>query len=390
MSQLVGKPLPGNKLTLLNSGTEYFPALIKAINAARHEIFLETYIFASDPTGLNVSAALAQAAQRGVTVRILVDGFGGHDFETTLMPQLLKDGAQVMIFRPEITRFALRRRRLRRLHRKIVTIDNHIAFVGGINIIDDLNTPHQIPPRLDFAVRIEGPLLEPITHTVRRLWETVVWANFKRRFRLRKRRATKPTKPPGQQTASLILRDNIRHRRSIENAYLSAISHARSDIYIACAYFLPGRKFLAALIGAAKRGVNVTILLQGRAEYPFLYIVTQSMYEELLSAGIRIFEYHKSFLHTKIATIDDSWATVGSSNIDPFSLLLAKEANIVVNDADFARELRQALQTAMNDGAHELSVQRWRHRSAARRLLQWMGYQVSRIAIDITGYGEKH
>ena len=383
--------LPDNRLTLLNSGHEYFPALITAIDAARDEIFLETYIFADDNTGQSVAAALSRAAQRGVAVRLLVDGFGGGDFAETLMAPLLAEGVQAMIYRPEVARFRLRRRRLRRLHRKLVVIDGGIGFVGGINIIDDLNTPHQIPPRFDFAVQVSGPLVKAMHVAVRQLWEIVVWANLKRRFRLHASPLSeRPDHPPGNQTAAFVLRNNIRHRRDIEDAYLEAILSARREILIASAYFLPGRRFRRILLGAARRGVKVTILLQGRVEYRLLHYATQAIYSQLLANGVRLFEYHQSFLHAKVAVIDDDWATVGSSNIDPFSLLLAKEANIVVRDSIFASQLRHSLLNAMANGAHELDHKVWRRRWWGARMMSWVSYQLARLLIDVAGYGRHH
>jgi cardiolipin synthase len=147
------------------------------------------------------------------------------------------------------------------------------------------------------------------------------------------------------------VRDNLRHRRDIERAYLDAIGAAREEIVLANAYFLPGRRFRRALRAAAGRGVRVTILLQGLVEYRLLHYATQALYGNLLAAGIRIFEYQRSFLHAKVAVIDHHWATVGSSNIDPFSLLLAREANVVVLDRRFAEDLEQSLAAAMRDGA---------------------------------------
>jgi cardiolipin synthase len=381
--------LPGNRLTLLNSGAEYFPALIAAINDARQEVHLESYIFENDDTGRAVADALGQAALRGVIVRVLADGFGSREFADLLMPGLLAAGVQAMVYRPDIARFRLRRHRLRRLHRKLAVIDGRIAFVGGINVIDDLNTPHQTPPRYDYAVCIEGPLLAPIQHTVRRLWEIVVWANFKRRYRV-----TRPARsiqtPSGGQSAAFLVRDNFRHRRDIEEAYLAAIAEAREDILIANAYFLPGRRFRRALRDATRRGVRVTVLLQGRVEYRLLHYATQALYGKLLGAGIRIFEYRHSFLHAKVAVIDTLWATVGSSNIDPFSLLLAKEANIVVRDAKFAQELRHSLGQAMLEGAEELPADRWQQLPWYSRLLRWTSYNLVRIAIGLAGYGARH
>ena len=383
---------PGNQLTLLNSGHEYFPALISAIDAAQAEIFLETYIFADDDTGRLVAAALSRAARRGVTVRVLVDGFGGGDFTETLMVPLLAEGVQVLIYRPEIARFSLLRRRLRRLHRKLVVIDRSTGFVGGINIIDDRNTPHQIPPRFDYAIHVSGPLIDDLHHAMRHLWEIVVWANLKRRFRLfSKSERQSPTsltdKPAGTQTAAFVLRNNIRHRRDIEDAYVEAMLSARQEILIASAYFLPGRRFRRVLLAAARRGVKVTILLQGRVEYRLLHYATQAIYSQLLANGVCLFEYHRSFLHAKVAVIDNQWATVGSSNIDPFSLLLAKEANIVVRDETFARELHSSLQTAIADGAHALDRNAWRKRWWGARLLSWASFQLARFLIGAAGYG---
>ncbi|MBI4742940.1 MAG: cardiolipin synthase ClsB [Betaproteobacteria bacterium] len=380
--------LAGNRLTLLNSGAEYFPALIAAIGEARQEVHLESYIFEDDTTGRAVASALGDAAKRGVTVRVLVDGFGSRDFSGALMPALLEAGVQALIYRPEIARFQLRRHRLRRLHRKLATVDGRVAFVGGINVIDDLNTPHQTPPRYDYAVRVEGPLVAPIRQALYRVWEIVVWARLQRRYWVTWT-ALEDRPPAGDQTAAFLVRDNLRHRRDIEDAYLEAINDARDDILIANAYFLPGRRFRRALGDAAGRGVRVTILLQGRIEYRLLHYATQALYGKLLGAGIRIFEYRRSFLHAKVAVIDAHWSTVGSSNIDPFSLLLAREANVVARDARFAGELRASLNKAMEEGATELPPQLWQQLPWSARLLRWASYNLVRIALGIAGYGGK-
>lgn len=379
----------GNRLTLLNSGAEYFPALIAAIDQARSEVHLESYIFTADLTGRAVADALKRAAQRGVVVRVLVDGFGAPEFADCVLPDLLDAGVQAMVYRPDIARFRLRRHRLRRLHRKLVVVDARVAFVGGINVIDDLNTPHQIPPRYDYAVRVEGPLLGAIHRAMRRVWEIVAWASFRHRFRLADA-APGDCPPRGEQSAAFVIRDNIGHRHDIEEAYLAAIADAQTSILIANAYFLPGRRFRRALRDAVSRGVTVTILLQGRVEYRLLHYATQALYGKLLGAGIRIFEYRQSFLHAKVAVIDQAWSTVGSSNIDPFSLLLAREANIVVLDAGFAAELRNSLELAMSQGAQELPANRWQQLSWHSRLLRWLSYNLVRIAIGMAGYGGKH
>ncbi len=381
--------LPGNRLTLLNSGREFFPALIAAIDEARREVHLETYIFEDDASGRPVIDALKRAAGRGVEVRLLVDGFGAASSIDGVLPELNAAGVRTLVYRRELARFQLRRHRLRRLHRKLATVDARIAFVGGINIIDDLNPPEAKAPRYDYAVRVEGPLIKPIRRVMLRLWDTVVWASFRRRAAVRRHLAPVVRKA-GDETAAFVVRDNIRHRHAIEDAYIEAIDGARNDILIANAYFLPGFRFRRALLAAARRGVRVGILLQGRVEYRLQHYATQALYGRLLAAGVRIFEYQPSFLHAKVAVIDGEWATVGSSNIDPFSLLLAKEANVVVRDAAFAATLRRSLDEAIAEGAVELHRRDWQRLSWHSRLLRWTCYQIVRLAIGLAGYGGKH
>jgi len=379
----------GNLLTLLETGQAYFPALEAAILGATREIFLETYIFQDDRVGRSIAAALRAAALGGVQVRVLVDGFGSAGFVTTLMPELLEAGVEVMVFRRELKPFALRRHRLRRLHRKLVVVDGRVAFVGGINLIDDFDTLAPGHPRHDYAVQVEGPLLASILATMERLWRQVRWARLRRRPRPLGSLSAEAT-PTGPSRAAFVIRDNLRHRRDIEDAYLQAIHRAQRDILIANAYFLPGRRFRQALVEAARRGVQVTLLLQGRTEYLLQHYATRALYPHLLASGVRLFEYRRSFLHAKVAVVDEAWATVGSSNIDPFSLLVAREANLVVADPAFADELRGRLGLAMAEGATELRAEDWRRRSVLARAASWLAYTVVRIAIGMSGYGARH
>jgi cardiolipin synthase len=375
----------GNRITLLETGADFFPALIAAIDDARTEVHLESYLFANDATGRAVATALASAARRGATVHVMVDGFGTPDFLTTLGYDLITAGVQVMIYRPEVARLRFRRHRLRRMHRKLAVVDGRIAFVGGINIIDDIDAPGQTSPRFDYAVAVEGPLLESIHRAAHHLWRLVRWANFRRRIPV-------PTPPPalapqriGSITAAFVLRDNLRHRRDIEEAYLDAIAGARKEIVLANAYFLPGRRFRHALIDAAERGVRVLVLLQGRVEYVLQHFATQALYGALIEGGVRIYEYRPSFLHAKVAVIDGQWATIGSSNIDPFSLLMAREANVIVRDAGFATELRASLERAIGNDSIEIRAEDLRKRSLVTRSACWLAYTAVRLAMGIAG-----
>ncbi len=377
----------GNQITLLHNGAEYFPALETAIDAASQEIHLQTYIFKYDLTGISIANALKRAAQRGVAVHLLIDGYGSLDFPKKAVQSLLAAGVQVLHYRQEVFYFRLRRHRLRRMHRKLAVIDARIAFVGGINIINDHQKPGQPVPRFDYAVKIEGPLLTTIHSTAKRLWMLVAWAHFKKRW-ITHLELQPITKSVGNQRAAFVIRDNLGHRRDIERSYLKAIATACNEIIIANAYFLPGRNFRQALINAARRGVSVILLLQGKIEYRIQYHASRALYDNLLDAGIKIYEYQKSFLHAKVAVIDQYWSTIGSSNIDPLSLLMAQEANVMILDQAFAMELRTTLLLAMED-SKPVSKSYWGKQSWINRSLNWISYYIVRILQGMLGYGQE-
>jgi len=372
----INQPISGNHIQLLRNGTEYFPALLEAIAQSQSEIHLQTYIFEADAVGLAVADALKNAATRGVKVNLLLDGFGSKALPKSLVQEMEQVGIQVMFYRPKISPWSLKKNRLRRLHRKVTVIDKTIGFLGGINIIDDNNVPDQAPPRVDYAVKIEGPLVAAICQLSKRMWKKLSWLHF-RKSSLQSVCAAPAAKADGIQ-AALVIRDNVLHRRDIENAYLIAINHAQSDIIIANAYFLPNKAFRDALIRASNRGVKVTLLLQGRVEY-FYMVATRALYRLFLIHGITIFEYRKSFMHSKVAVIDKTWATVGSSNLDPFSLLLAHEANVVVNDTHFASEIWQDLQVAISAGSVQITSTVLDQSHLGTRILSWIAYGIVRL-----------
>jgi cardiolipin synthase len=379
--------LEGNRLTLLRNGEQYFPALVAAIDAAREEVFLETYIFADDETGSLMADALARAAARGVLVHLLIDGFGAREFAPRFRRLLAEAGARVLVYRPDISPWTLRRDRLRRMHRKLASVDARIAFVGGINVIDDSDAAGTAPPRYDFAVRAEGPLCAQVRREAAGLWKRVAASALQPAAAPAP--AAAPVHPQGQR-AALVVRDSIRHRRDIERAYLAMIDAAREEIVIANAYFFPGRRFRRALLRAARRGVRVVLLLQGRVEYVLQYYAARALYGSLIQGGIEIHEYQRSFLHAKVAVFDCCHACVGSSNIDPFSLLLAREANVFVEDASFAVELRASLEDAMRTGSSALPQQQWERQPFWQRVLSWVGYGIVRALIAFAGYERYH
>lgn len=378
----------GNRISLVRSGIEYFPELISQCDAARQEIHLESYIFEDDATGRAIAAALARAARRGVATHVMVDGFGSQDLDRALVREMTDAGVEFLVYRRQISPWTLRRTRLRRLHRKIALFDARVAFVGGINIMDEVAQPDgSVLPRFDYAVRVEGPLITEIHRVVKRLWNRVVAYTVASHVPAAGPAPQRGT--AGSQRAAFLVRDNIGHRRDIEQAYLEAIGRARVEIVIANAYFLPGLAFRRALFGAAARGVRVTLFLQGKVEYVLQHYATRALYGSLLDAGVEIYEYHKSFMHAKVAVIDRHWATVGSSNIDPFSLLLAREANVVIEDEAFALDLRGDVMTAIADGATQIRRERWKDQPRATRIATWCCYELVRFLAGTFAYGRR-
>ena len=381
----VSRFIPGNRITLLQNGEAYFPAIEAAFDRARQEIYLETYIYENDVTGQRIADALTRAARRGVKVHVLIDGYGPKDLPRSMPDGLRASGVKTLIYRPKISPWTFRRKRLRRLHRKIAVMDREVAFVGGMNIIDGRGTTGGMPPHHDYAVAVEGPLVDVIRLSAQRLWSLVAWSYF-RKGTILESAPPVSTSAGGRMSAAFLVRDNIRHRRDIEAAYLQAIDRAQSEIILASAYFLPGRDFRHALVDAAKRGVRVTLLLQGKFDHLLQHYASQALYGNFLAAGIEIYEYRNSFLHAKVAVIDGHWATVGSSNIDPFSLLLSREANVVVDDEEFGATLTQSLKKTMETDGLRILRDKWKQQPAGLRFMSWFSYGLLRLMTGISGY----
>jgi len=382
----------GNEVTLLRGGEALFPAMCEAIAAARHDIFVASYIFHDDPAAQTVVAALVGAVRRGLLVSVVVDGFGVDATWPAVQSRLLEGGVHLALFRP-LHRWWnwLQPGQLRRLHHKLCVVDAEVSFVGGINLIDDrfdLNHGWSELPRLDFAVKVRGPLALAVHRTARAMWtraalgqawreEVLALATSARplarakRLLVRLRSSGRPRIPVDTELrpvrAAFLVRDNLRQRRSIERSYVDAIRSARHSIDIVSAYFYPDHAIRQALREATRRGVRVRLLLQGRWDYRMAELAAYALCDEMLSFGVQIHEYTAAFLHAKVAVVDDDWATVGSSNIDPLSLLLNLEANVVVRDRVFAASLRQEIEIAL---ASSVAVTEESVGSGPRRLLR--------------------
>ncbi|MBK1714589.1 cardiolipin synthase ClsB [Rubrivivax gelatinosus] len=347
----------GNAVRLLENGEAFFPAVFEAIRDARHEVLLETFILFEDKVGLALHAALLEAAARGVQIDVMVDGFGSPDLSSEFTGSLLAAGVRLRSFDPSWRLFGRRFNVLRRMHRKIVVVDGETAFVGGINYSADHLADYGPEAKQDYSVMLRGPVVQTI-----------------REFALAAIRGGARGEPPlprpvfatpaaeGPVQAMLVTRDNIEHRSDIERQYRAALRSARHSVIIANAYFFPGWRFLKELRRAARRGVDVRLVLQGTPDMPIVKTAAGLLYDHLLRGGVKIHEYCDRPMHGKVAVIDDDWATVGSSNLDPLSLSLNLEANVILRDRGFVAELRARLQHLIRHSCQEVQPEpapRW-------------------------------
>lgn len=344
--------VPGNRVTLLENGEAFFPRVFEAVGEARREVLIETFILFDDKVGRELHAALLAAARRGVQVSLMVDGYGSPDLSAEFVGELKAAGVRFLSYDPSPRLFGWRPNWMRRLHRKIVVIDGERAFVGGINYSADHLGDFGPQAKQDYAIEIEGPIVATIHHFTR---AAARLAEPSRRWLRRVPQSDLPA-PVGTAEAMFVTRDNRDHPTDIERHYRAAIRAARQRVIIANAYFFPGYRLIRELRRAARRGVDVVLILQGEPDMPIAKAAASTLYDHLLRAGVRIFEYCERPLHGKVAVIDDVWATVGSSNLDPLSLSLNLEANVMLRDRDFNAELARRLEHLMRHACREVQA----------------------------------
>jgi cardiolipin synthase A/B len=391
-----------NTVRLFKSGVEFFPALIERIDAAQHDVSIETYIFCDDAAGRAISTALMNAARRGVHVRVITDGIGTE--KLPLFDEWAQANVEHRVYNPHL----FGQLGFSRTHRKLAVIDHHIAFCGGINIVDDFeqNGVQLDQARWDFSLEAKGPVVKDVREAFDLQWQRIRLGvkpltprpqdqqpapgassrTNRRALRARLRARRGLIHAVDQPCVAFVARDNLLNRRAIEKAYLAAISHAEKEVMLANPYFMPGRKLRRALARAAQRGVRVTLVI-GRKEFVALDYATPFLYRNLLKYGVRIAEYEKTILHGKVAVVDENWATVGSSNLDALSLVLNNEANMVlVNHENEIVKLRDAILAAFHDG-RPITVEQYAARPVGERLLNWLAYNAYRTMMKMLTIG---
>ncbi|MCI0304439.1 cardiolipin synthase ClsB [Cronobacter sakazakii] len=329
----------GNHIELLENGDEFYPAVFDAIDKARSKVILETFIWFDDNVGRQLHDVILNAARRGVSIEVLLDGYGSPDLSDEFVGTLTSAGVMFRYYDPRPRTMGMRTNVFRRMHRKIVVIDGEVAFVGGINYSAEHMSDYGPEAKQDYAVRVEGPVVQDIYHFVlSNLGEERVSRWWQRHYQQAVENTT-----PGEAQALFVWRDNNDHRDDIERHYLKMLANAKKEVIIANAYFFPGYRLLHAMRNAARRGVKVKLIVQGEPDMPIVKVGARLLYNYLVKGGVEVYEYLRRPLHGKVALMDDHWATVGSSNLDPLSLSLNLEANLIIHDTQFNQTLRDNL-----------------------------------------------
>jgi cardiolipin synthase len=339
----------GNQIQLLINGEEFYPRAFECIRTAREEVLLETFIIMEDKVGLELQQVLIEAARRGVRVVLVVDGYGTADLGNEYVAAMTREGIKVHVFDPSPRRLGMRTNLFRRLHRKIVVVDAEHAFVGGINYSADHLGDFGEMAKQDYAVEVTGPIVRDLHRSTLRFLHPAL---------------TEPSPvqassaPVGDVRIMLLERDNDRHTTDIEEQYLAAFRTAKERLMVANAYFFPSYRVLRELRNAARRGVKVTLVLQGQPDMLWAQGFSRLLYNYLLRDGVTIYEYCQRPLHGKVALVDREWSTVGSSNLDPLSLALNLEANLFISDRAFNQQLHDHLQQLSAEHCERIQLER--------------------------------
>ncbi|MGB3123092.1 MAG: cardiolipin synthase ClsB [Pseudomonas sp.] len=378
----------GNRIALLENGEAYFPKVFDALREARREILLETFILFEDKVGHELKGILIEAAQRGVKVVISLDGFGCGELSPSFLGELAQAGVTVQMFDPASKTLGFRTNWFRRLHRKIVVVDAAVAFIGGINFSADHLGDFGPEAKQDYAVQVTGPAVADLHHFA--LAQSGRQVRTRRGWRRRQQRPSLWSTTHDDGLVRLIYRDNVQHRDDIEEAYIHALSKAQRRVVIANAYFFPGYRLLREIRNAARRGVHVQLIMQGQPDVLLAKLAARMLYDYLLKDGVVIHEYCQRPLHGKVALVDDEWSTVGSSNLDPLSLSLNLEANVLIRDRGFNQQLYESLETLARNHCQTMPENRKPRLWLWRLTVGFLVFHVMRHFPALTGWLPAH
>ena len=373
-----GIPLiAGNKVSLLFDGPATIRAMMDAARAATTSINLETYIFDQDPVGIEFADVLIRKRKQGITVNVLYDSVGTIGTPKEFFDRMKEAGITLLAFNPvnpaaRVGKWELNNRD----HRKLMVVDGKVAFTGGINISATYANSSFFRSKLkpdrvdskevgwrDTHVKIEGPAVAALQ------WSFIDnWVN-QDAGDLPEGNYFPKLAPLGDKLVRVLPTDPDRESE-IYKAFIVAVQEAKKSVHITSAYFVPDRQFVDALCESARRGVDVKLVLPGVTDHGLVFHAGRAFYDELLSAGVKIYELQVAVLHAKTAVIDGTWATVGSANIDRRSFLHNYELNVVVIDPAFGRDMESAFNEDLRD-SKEVTLEQWRHRAWSNRIKEW-------------------
>ena len=359
--------IAGNRTELLVDGSEAYPAMLAALASAERSIVLESYIFRSDRAGRRFLEALIERAAAGVAVRVLVDGVGAGDTPASFWDPLLDRGGRVAVFRPVAGMFRIGPSIWKRDHRKLLVIDDNVAFIGGLNISNEYAPADWGGAAWhDAHARIEGPGARGLALVFNRTWRQVTGEDWSGRL--------SPATIAGH-TDIQILEGRLTRRHSVRQAYLHAIRNAERTIRITNAYCIPDRPVRRALRGACRRGVRVQLLLAGRTDLRSVQYAGRYLYKSLMALGVEVYEWTERVLHAKTAVIDGRWCSIGSYNLDRRSLLHNLEANIACVDRDLGAALDAQFERDVAR-SRRIDPETWHRRDPLDKLLEVFFFQL--------------
>lgn len=368
----------GHQVALLRSGEQFFAAVEKLIDEARHFIHFQAYLLDEDETGKRIVEALIRAAGRGVRVYLLLDAYGTKYLSKEFVDSIDNAGILFRFFSPSLVTkgFQLSLR----LHSKVVMADGEVAIIGGMNFADRYHGTGSKKEWLDFAVSVRGPECVQILAILKRLWNKT--------FISRSESSREIIREPAHYHDDVkirVLQSNwYRNKTEILKSYRSAIRHARERILIMASYFLPGRNERKLLRNASQRGVEITIVLAAESDAPMFDRATQFLYDFILRSRIRIYEYLPSNLHAKVATVDGKWSTIGSYNINHISDYSSVEINIGILDEPFALSFEETIRSIIRNDCREVTFEEFaRRRTWYSRLSGWISYQMIRLGMRL-------
>ncbi len=367
----------GNQVRMITAGDIAFSRMLEAIESARGSVWLEMYWFAADQIGQRFFRALTAALGRGVQVVVLYDAWGSFGTPRQHFDKLKESGAIVGEFNPiSLIEQQFRLASLtRRNHRKLLIVDGRVAFTGGQNIADQWNATADEDRWRDEVVEVTGPVVRVLEETFLESWKEQSDSGGRHDIQPLCQPVSDSPSPPEVQgvNVAVLTQSGLRQKRFALRAYLQRLRSARHSIHIANAYFVPNPAIVRSLVSAAKRGVDVRIVVAGKSDVPLVAVASRAVWAKLLRAGVRLFEWRRSVLHSKLAVTDGSWVTAGSFNLDYLSLRRNRELNLAIDDTGFAREVNAEFDV-MVSGSQEVLLEAFQRRSFVVRVLERLVY----------------